>query len=414
MASLIKSQIIKNLARYTKNLSADNVNLSLFKGEGEFLNLQLDENVLHSVLHMPQWLRIEKVTCNRVSWKIPWTKLKTEAIAIKFDAIYVEISAIGPNDKPNSSVQLANTTSTKYGFIDKVIDSICFSINSVDIKFGSPGFQALLHASRIQLRSTNPLWQVADLRSTRIVHDKSDQVIFFKEVLLSAIKLEASVTAGCEDKPTPLRLITSHSSLKITVKKRISDSGIICGKLELVLDDILWVLSEKQLKASVAFVKSVVDIMRQSHEHTRNTTKDDKQTTGSTNSEKNPMKYDLETPYAQSPVNMSDKPIDRLFWRYNVLETSFHIVTSRIDFHFCGGLQSRRDSSTMQVLLDRLSLDYYPEHIAGATRQHWQKHDNISLSRSTWSHQLLTSFFDNNPHLNGYKKFLFEGALLMR
>lgn len=230
--------------------------------------------------------------------------------------------------------------STKYGFIEKVIDGISLAINTVDIRFGSAGFQASLHASRIQLRSTNPLWQVADLRSTRIVHEKTDQVIVFKEILLNAIKLEASVITSSEEKPTPLRLITSHSSLKITVKKRISDSGVICGRLELVLDDILWVLNEKQLKASVSFVKSIVDLMRQSYEHNRGPAKDDKSTgTGKSNhGMPSSIESDLNNPYAQYPSTMGSKPIDRLFCRYNILETSFHVVTGRIDFHFCGGL----------------------------------------------------------------------------
>ena len=155
--------------------------------------------------------------------------------------------------------------------------------------------------------------------------------------------MEASVITSSEEKPTPLRLITSHSSLKIKVKKRISDSSFLCGRLELVLDDILWVLNEKQLKASVSFVKSIVDLMRESHKLNRgpvkaNTNKAVTNTTKSNRGTQPTVESELNNHYSQYPSTMGSKPIDRLFCRYNILETSFHVVTGRIDFHFCGGL----------------------------------------------------------------------------
>ena len=74
----------------------------------------------------------------------------------------------------------------------------------------------------------------------------------------------------------------------------------------------------------------------------------------------------------------------------------------------------RKDSSAMQVLLDKLSIDYYPEHLAGMSRQHWLKNNDTNLTRCTWGHQLLTTFYDDNPKLSVYKKWLREGALLVR
>lgn len=66
--------------RFTKNLSADKINLSTFKGEGELTNLELDEAVLTDLLELPSWLRLTSAWCNKVSFRIQWTKLKSVPI----------------------------------------------------------------------------------------------------------------------------------------------------------------------------------------------------------------------------------------------------------------------------------------------------------------------------------------------
>lgn len=66
--------------RFCKNLSADKINLSAFKGEGELNNLELDEIVLTDLLELPSWLRLTSAWCNKVTFRIQWTKLKSVPI----------------------------------------------------------------------------------------------------------------------------------------------------------------------------------------------------------------------------------------------------------------------------------------------------------------------------------------------
>lgn len=72
--------------RFTKNLSADKINLSTFKGEGELSNLELDETVLTDLLELPSWLRLTNAWCNKVSFRIQWTKLKSVPIFLVNDS----------------------------------------------------------------------------------------------------------------------------------------------------------------------------------------------------------------------------------------------------------------------------------------------------------------------------------------
>ncbi|CAF5137048.1 unnamed protein product [Rotaria magnacalcarata] len=70
MASLIKSQIIKRLSKFVKNLASNQINLSTLKGEGELSSIDLDEQALEDLVELPTWLRIRKATCGRVFIKV--------------------------------------------------------------------------------------------------------------------------------------------------------------------------------------------------------------------------------------------------------------------------------------------------------------------------------------------------------
>lgn len=43
-------------------------------------NLELDEIVLTDLLELPSWLRLTNAWCNKVSFRIQWTKLRSVPI----------------------------------------------------------------------------------------------------------------------------------------------------------------------------------------------------------------------------------------------------------------------------------------------------------------------------------------------
>ena len=75
------------LFRFAKNLSHDQIQLSTLKGEGELKNLELNDEVLTELLELPSWLKLSKATCNRVSVRIQWTKLKSVPIHLSLDEV---------------------------------------------------------------------------------------------------------------------------------------------------------------------------------------------------------------------------------------------------------------------------------------------------------------------------------------
>ena len=75
MARLYLKQSVYLLlsCRFAKNLSPDKINLSTLKGEGQLTNLELDEEVLQSLLDLPTWLAINRVGCNKATIRVTYT-----------------------------------------------------------------------------------------------------------------------------------------------------------------------------------------------------------------------------------------------------------------------------------------------------------------------------------------------------
>lgn len=168
--------LFNKYCRFTKNLSADKINLSTFKGEGELTNLELDEIVLTDLLELPSWLRLTSAWCNKVSFRIQWTKLKSVPIFLVnriFMKLYqivihvlclliiytnntIKISYLQSLDEVHIDVETCEDLRSmsspqgissyagpaKYSFIHKVIDGITIAVNTVLVTFKSPAFIA--------------------------------------------------------------------------------------------------------------------------------------------------------------------------------------------------------------------------------------------------------------------------------
>ena len=99
---------------------------------------------------------------------------------------------------------------------------------------------------------------------TRLKELDRGEVLIFKELSWQTVRIEARSTAS-EDL-TPLRLITNQARCRIILKKRFSDCCVLGVRLVLILDDLLWVLTDNQLKAALHFVDSVSGLVKKATE----------------------------------------------------------------------------------------------------------------------------------------------------
>lgn len=385
MVSIIKNQLLKHLSRFTKNLSADKINLSTFKGEGELSNLELDEIVLTDLLELPSWLQLTSAYCNKVSFRIPWTKLKTVPMYMSLDEVAITVETCEELRSLSSQAGLSSYTGApgKYSFIHKVIDGITVTVNRVIITFNSPAFTANIQISRILVESKSPFWTRCDLKGTRLKESDKGLLLIFKELEWQTLRVEAKSTV---DKDlTPLRLITNQAKCRITIKKRLSDCFIMGSRLVIILDDLLWALTDSQLKAALHFLDSLADLVQKATEVTR--------------SVKAARKIEEHPEYLEQQAKDKSSNISKIFSSYDVIETSYHFLSHQIILHLSDDPGPGRsvhsnlvNGGALQICLQEFQVDFYPYHVASADRRHWPRYRDSTTPHVRWQEQALQAF----------------------
>ncbi|XP_041051520.1 UHRF1-binding protein 1 [Carcharodon carcharias] len=395
MAGLIKKQILKHLSRFTKNLSPDKINVSTLKGEGQLTNLELDEEVLQNVLDLPTWLAITRVYCNKAAIRIQWTKLKTHPICLFLDKVEVEMRTCEEPRPPNGPSPIAITAGqSEYGFAEKVVEGMSIVVNSIVVKIEAKAFNTSFELWQLQGYSVNPKWQQSDLRFTRITDPERGEVLTFKEINWQTLRIEADAIPGDQSIiSTPLRLITNQSKIKLVLKRRVKDCNVVGSKLMFLLDDLLWVLTDSQLKAMIEYAQSLSEAMENSAKQRKRMAPETAGTSGSM-----PSTHQART-QPTSSTNSSNS-ISQYFEMYDVKESSYHSHISRLDLHICddgfsleqGGSKHRVAGGAIQLTFRNLSLDYYPFHWANDSCKHWVRHCETMEARTRWAQDLLQEF----------------------
>ncbi|XP_022082840.1 UHRF1-binding protein 1-like isoform X2 [Acanthaster planci] len=399
MASIIKGQIIKHLSKFAKDLSQDRIRLSTLKGEGNLTDLELDEDALMEVLEFPSWLVLNRAVCNKVSVKIPWTKLKTHPICIYLDQVELEMATC--RTLRETAVPLEDTTKqsqvpvSRYGFAEKVVDGMYIHINSITGTLKSDTFHINLQIAQLIVQSTTPNWRSADLRYTRIKDSNREQILTFKEVEWSTVRLTLDAIETDRERPTtPIRLITNQGKVRVTIKKREADCSLVTSKLQMLLDDILWVLTDSQMKAVILHIRSLMPVIQKAANLSKARAADKGQPTAT------PAHPVHEDPAGRAGHNVkTQKELQMLqyFEKYDVQETSYHLFTRSVDLHLCDEMNQpeqetfkrRVENGAMQIGLHGFSLDYYPFHTASSSREHWEFYDDAMRTSDKWIHTLL-------------------------
>uniref|UniRef100_A0A3B5M241 Bridge-like lipid transfer protein family member 3B n=1 Tax=Xiphophorus couchianus TaxID=32473 RepID=A0A3B5M241_9TELE len=398
LASLVLPQL---LVLFAKNLSPDKINLSTLKGEGQLTNLELDEEVLQSLLDLPTWLAINRVFCNKAAIRIPWTKLKTHPISLTLDKVIMEMSTCDEPRPPNGPSPIATASGqSEYGFAEKVVEGISLSINSIVIKISAKAFNASFELSQLQVYSVNTSWSISDLRFTRIQDPQRGEILTFKEISWQMIRIEADAIQSAEHEmlSAPIRLITNQSKIRVTLKRRMKDCNVVASKLILVLDDLLWVLTDSQLKAMVQYAKSLSEAMEKSAQQRKSMAADDQASSPPQTAQQ------VRTQQASTAADQS-ATMAKLFSAYDVCETSHHLQITHLDLHICDDIHAKDKGGAMQLSFSSITLDYYPFHKAGrffaSFCVHWMHYSEATKTRETWAKSLLDEYKTDVERLKG-------------
>uniref|UniRef100_A0A1I7V577 Chorein_N domain-containing protein n=1 Tax=Loa loa TaxID=7209 RepID=A0A1I7V577_LOALO len=382
MASIIKNQIIKHLSKFVRNITADQISVQILSGKGELKNIELNEIVLSEVLELPTWLRVKRAVCNRIAVKVPWTKLKSQPVQLFIDEIRVEVELSSEEFVGCDSNPLSASGDSTYGFANRVAESMSLYVNSVEINFDSGVFRGSLALSRLAVESKSPGWQtVSDLRYTRIVDTTTGKLLIFKMVTWQLLRIEASAQANSSRNAinAPLRLITSTGKSRISVKKSTIDGTVLGGRIQVILDDILWIATLPQVRSAITFYDHIMKIIKAAPK-------------------KVPTLYHTEPVEMKLPVikSPSSVPVSAIFRNFDFERTSYHVYVGKIDLHLCDDNQTSDGypedwdiiCGALQVTLLRLSVDFYPANSAVSDRSDWIRYDNANHC-AAWVHKIL-------------------------
>lgn len=401
MVSIIKNQILKHLSKFTKNLSLDKIQLSTLRGHCELRHLELDEQVLTELLELPTWLCLTRAVCNYLTLKIHWTKLKYVPIHLCLDEVLVEVETC-EQLRPPSSSKPSYSSGGRYGFSDRVVDGMKVVVNSVVVNFQSASFVASFQLSRVVLDSRTPRWDPGDLRLCRI--KGHDQLLLFRQLQWQMMRLEAHARGAHAG--APLRLITNGARCRIVLKKRLADCSLVASRLVLVLDELLWALTDAQLVAALHLGHSLAALVRKAAAQGRR-----HRAASSTL----PTPDHFSTSNAPPPSSQRGggagggtpkSPLVEFFRQHDVLETSYHMFCTRIDLHLCDDMDPKETRSSwgplqggaaLQVLLEKLLIDYYPFHGAASPRSQWLKYSEPTSGRQTWVQHMLSEWAEGGP-----------------
>ncbi|KAM3726539.1 Bridge-like lipid transfer protein family member 3B [Dirofilaria immitis] len=382
MASIIKNQIIKHLSKFVRNITADQISVQILSGKGELKNIELNEIVLSEVLELPTWLRVKRAICNRIAVKVPWTKLKSQPVQLFIDEIRVEVELSCDEIVGYDSNPLSVLGDSTYGFANRVAEGMSLYVSSVEINFDSGVFRGSLTLSRLAVESKSPSWQpVSDLRYTRISDTATRRLLMFKMVTWQLLRIEASAQAKSPRNVinAPLRLITSSGKSRICVKKSTDDGSVLGGRIQIILDDILWIATLPQVRSAITFYDHIMNIIKAA-----------------------PMKVSIlqaqRIDIKLLPMNKSPSsiPVSNIFRNFDFELTSYHVYVGKIDLHLCDDNQISNDypkdwdiiCGALQVTLLRLSVDFYPTNNAVSDRSDWIRYDNANHC-AAWAHKIL-------------------------
>lgn len=383
MAGLIKKQILKILTKFTSGLQPEDIQLSSLKGEAELRNITLDNEALQDLLDLPTWIRINRARVNSVSLKIQWTSLQSKPIRISLDQIELEAETLQEPRPPNGPSPIQDLASSNnssgtgsYGFTEKVFEGIRLEINAVSIKFNSVAFSATLTIQLITIFSARENWtQSQDLRETRKQDDR--EVVTRKKIQWNSVRVEANWKDAA-----PVRLITNQGEIRIMLRRRIADCAVLANRIEIILDDLLWILSDRQIQATLLCVKSLSEAIEASKRQTMRNQR--------SNSDMSIMS-DMAQPPSQN--GQSAPPL--------IVESSQHFSINRLDLHIC---EESAQASAVQITLTEMSMDYYPARKAARSRKEFKPYTEAMMARDKWIESILQVFREDFKRLREFAK----------
>ena len=427
MSNFIKKQLIKHLGDFCEGLDLNSLHLSLAKGDLHLQTLKLKADALHAVLNVPTWLEISNAIVHNCRVAIPGPlKLTKTPIKISFTEVKLDLKICDPPRPPNGpspfekvesqtdgTIKDEDSTPGSYGFIHKIIEGISFTIESVEATLQSKAIHALITLGPIEVFSSDWDWNViSDLKQSRIYDPKKTQVLNFKVINCQMLRLEATASRQSSVNNwaiTPLKLMMTQTELRLTLRRRTKDCMQLCTKIQVIFEDLLWLLTDGQTKAALLCAKTIKDAMKKSTVQAQKLGVVTDRAVETDEANKTLASYIAES--GQQGENLlssiknfstSQKPIIEQFRRLCPQETSMHARFRRVEFHLFEDkvvaspeqpiFKSVAPNGGTQIILESIRIDHYPARKAAISRKGFEGYSSSMRDRDTWVEKVLAQF----------------------
>ncbi|KAF0974610.1 hypothetical protein FDP41_006642 [Naegleria fowleri] len=293
---LISNVLGKYLSVFIKNWGKEALSLSFLKGTGALTNLQVNEQVIQEVLPI-DFLQVMDAHVNQLSIRLPGiTRLTNDPIILTLDRLIINLEEpIKPFvkktplkdfiDKNRGSqgddTSKSSTGTSKYGFVDRIIDGIKIVVNWVEINVKTLGqipstvigpytphvLQILVKG--FSLQTTDYRFKpVTDLKIAIPKVEKNHPFVWVhrlgsvESISISLIPSLSFYPSNQKKPPTfvplpPIRLLEDiYCQMFITMKKRAvtvgKQSSLLSVTAEIVLPRIAITLRQEDIKGLIS------------------------------------------------------------------------------------------------------------------------------------------------------------------
>lgn len=286
-------------------------------------------------------------------------------------------------------------------------------IRSIVVKFRDPSFEARMEMNDIVIQSTTPQWKPASLPFTRYKNLDEESVIIYKMCSWNNIKLEGWSTDNklLEDqsRANQIRLISGDSRIRVALKRRIEDCTVIHTRISVHLGDVVWIVSQSQLRAASRLVQSFMAAalkvaQREREERDRESISSDESSISREGEKAGKRRTPKRHQQHSQKANASYLAKERVYQQkmleyregkrnvplYEVIQDSFHLRTGKIDLQLCDDMTldtdgSQKVESSMLLQLFEVIVDVYFDQPAMSGRYHWNKANDLIAKNATWS-----------------------------
>ncbi|EGG20705.1 hypothetical protein DFA_00566 [Cavenderia fasciculata] len=241
MEAIVLKVLKKYLKLFIKNFTADNFSLSLLKGEGQLVDLELNENVLQELLLIPAQLRVTQASCDVLTAKVPWTSYKKEPITISLNKIQIDLKE--PEVITALQPQFKKFKKKNKNKRNEVTENLQVEAKNIKLSLSTMhGDSLIIEIEDVFVQSTNSNFQVVELSQIKTIDKDQGVESLHKLITAKSISIRVQDCGGMSYniiEQMPLKVLYS-------TKRRIKDWIQLNAKVEFLLGfmNLRWNLSQ--------------------------------------------------------------------------------------------------------------------------------------------------------------------------